>query len=243
MKWTINGVRQKVTGRTHPPQPSQPSQPKYMKHLYFLCVFLVQTFLLLGQRPQLIPPMSHAAYVRALACSPDGKYVLTCAGYLDNTVLLWNAEGRLLKIMDGHHNDLVDAEFSADGNYMLTLETNTWAMHLWDKQGRELRVLSEGTADVTSCLQDACFAPDNKHILAGDCGGNLHLYDLTGKLIRDFQSDGEAPIAEVAFSKSGRHLASCDDAGIIRVYQSDGTHADGAFRVTTLTSALCLLGR
>jgi WD40 repeat protein len=194
-----------------------------MKRLYFLCALLAQTLLLIGQKPQLIPPMSHAAYVRALACSPDGKYVLTCAGYLDNTVLLWNAEGRLLKIMDGHYNDLVDAEFSADGNYMLTLETNTWAMHLWDKEGQELRVLVEGIADVTSCLQDACFAPDSKHILAGDCGGNLHLYDLTGKLIRDFQSDGEAPIAEVAFSKSGRLLASCDDAGIIRVYQSDGT--------------------
>jgi WD40 repeat protein len=193
-----------------------------MKNCFSLLLLLFLANTLPAQKPQLIPPMSHAAYVRALACSPDGKYVLTCAGYLDNTVLLWSTEGRLLKIMDGHHNDLLDAEFSADGKYMLTLETNTWALHLWDNEGNELRVLSEGMADVASCLQDACFAPDNQHILAGDCGGNLHLYDFAGKLVQEFKG-GEAPIREVAFSRSGQYLASCDDAGIIRVYQNDGT--------------------
>ena len=68
-----------------------------------------------------MPPMSHATYVRALAVSPDGAYVLSAAGYLDNTVLLWSASGKLLKILEGHENDLYDAEISGDGKHMLTL--------------------------------------------------------------------------------------------------------------------------
>lgn len=186
-----------------------------MRKITLLALFTIQYAILFAQKPQLIPPMSHAAYVRALAVSPDGQYVLTCAGYLDNTVLLWSSAGQLLKVLEGHQNDLLDAEISPDGKYMLTLETGNWALHLWDNQGRKLRDFKDLN------LFDACFSPNNQHILTGDGGGGLKLYDLKGTLIRTFPG-GNKLINEVAYSKDGKYLASCDDEGLIRIYSSEG---------------------
>ena len=160
--------------------------------------------------------MCHAKYVRAIACSPDGKYVLSCAGYLDNTALLWTKEGRLVKILEGHHSDLWDAEFSADGWHMLTLETGTWTAHLWNNEGLELAAFHE------IGLSDVCFMPDNQHFLAGDWGGNMSIYDFKGQAVQEF-SGGEAGLNAVAVSRDGRFLASGDTAGIIRIFAGDGT--------------------
>ncbi|WP_353481851.1 caspase family protein [Haliscomenobacter sp.] len=188
-----------------------------MRKITFLALFTLQcSSWLFAQKPQLMPPMSHAAYVRALAASPDGKYVLTCAGYLDNTALLWSSDGNLLKILEGHQNDLIDAEISADGKYMLTLETGIWALHLWDNQGKQLGVFKDLN------IADACFASGNQQILIGDGGGGLTLLDLKGNPIRNFPG-GEAPISEVACSRDGKYLASADEAGLIRVYSLNGT--------------------
>lgn len=196
-----------------------------MKHLFLSGVLTLLSATILAQKPQLIPPMSHAAHVRAAALSPDGKRLLTCAGYLDNTVLLWDAiEGSLLKIMEGHYHDILDAEYSPNGEYMLTLETETWAVHVWDKNGRELRVLTyTGQANgITECIQNVCFSHDSKYILAGTCGGELDFFDLNGKLVRRFEG-GDASIMEVTVSKKGTFVASCDMAGIVRVFKNDGT--------------------
>ncbi|MBL7797489.1 MAG: caspase family protein [Saprospiraceae bacterium] len=197
-----------------------------MKHLFVSGALTLLSATILAQKPQLIPPMSHAAHVRAAALSPDGKRLLTCAGYLDNTVLLWDAaEGSLLKIMEGHYHDIWDAEYSPDGKYMLTLETETWAVHVWDKDGRELRSLThvEGSAGgVPECVQNVCFSHDSKYILAGTCGGKLVFLDLNGKPARRFEG-GDASINEVAVSNKGTYVASCDDVGIIRVFKQDGT--------------------
>jgi len=196
-----------------------------MKHLFLAGALTLLASTILAQKPQLIPPMSHAAYVRAAALSPDGKRLLTCAGYLDNTVLLWDAvDGSLLKIMEGHYHDIWDAEYAPDGKYMLTLETETWAVHVWDKDGRELRTLTytNGSTGVPDCIQNVCFSHDSKYILAGTCGGELVFFDLTGKLARRFKG-GNASINEVAVSKKGAYVASCDDAGMIRVFKQDGT--------------------
>lgn len=169
--------------------------------------------------------MSHAAHVRAIAISPDGKHLLTCAGYLDNTVLLWDAvEGTILKIMDGHLSDILDAEYAPDGRHMLTLESNSGDLILWDNKGNNLLDILPGEPefDIPGCIQNVCFSHDGKSFLAGNCSGELAFFSLKGKHIRSFEG-GQASIMEVGVSKTGRYIASCDNKGVIRVYGSDGT--------------------
>lgn len=184
-----------------------------MRKWLFLSLLCASTLLLEAQKPQLMPPMSHATYVRALAVSPDGAYVLSAAGYLDNTVLLWSASGKLLKILEGHENDLVDAEISGDGKYMLTLETGNWTLHLWDKQGKELKRL-EGFG-----INDACFSADNQFIYAGTSSGEIRIHDLSGTYHKSIEG-GAQGINQVVCSKE--YIASSDEAGIIRVFDKAG---------------------
>ncbi|MDX2069589.1 MAG: caspase family protein [Haliscomenobacter sp.] len=160
-----------------------------------------------------MPPMSHATYVRALAVSPDGAYVLSAAGYLDNTVLLWSASGKLLKILEGHENDLYDAEISGDGKHMLTLETGSWTLHLWDNQGKELKKI-EGFG-----ITDACFSADHQFIYAGTASGDIRIYDLSGTFHQAITA-GDQVINQVVCSKE--YVGSSDEAGIIRVFDKAG---------------------
>ena len=186
-----------------------------MRKWLFLTLLCASTLLLEAQKPQLMPPMSHATYVRALAVSPDGAYVLSAAGYLDNTVLLWSASGKLLKILEGHENDLHDAEISGDGKHMLTLEAVSGALHLWDNQGKELKSF-RGVG-----ITDACFSANHQLIYAGTVDGDIRIYDLSGTF-REPIKNGDQSINQVICSKDGQYLASSDEAGIIRVFDKAG---------------------
>ncbi|MFN0013511.1 MAG: WD40 repeat domain-containing protein, partial [Saprospiraceae bacterium] len=170
-----------------------------MKHLFLSGVLAMAAPILFGQKPQLIPPMSHAAHVRAMAISPDGKHMVTCAGYLDNTVLLWDVnDGAILKIMDGHFSDILDAEYAPDGKHILTLEANTGDLILWDNMGNNVLDILPGEPeiDIPDCIQNVCFSHDGKAFLAGNCSGELAFFNLKGKRTRSF-AGGQASIMEV----------------------------------------------
>jgi WD40 repeat protein/uncharacterized caspase-like protein len=186
-----------------------------MRKLLLITFLLGSVLIAAAQKPQLIPPMSHATQVGALAVSPDGRYLLSGASYQDNTVLLWSTEGQLLKILEGHQNDLIDLEISADGAHLLTLESGNWSMHLWDKQGKKLLSFKGRN------FHNACFSPDNQHILAGGEAGNLQLLRLTGETERTFKGGTEL-INTVAFSPDGQFLAAGDEAGKIRIFSIQG---------------------
>lgn len=186
-----------------------------MSKRYLLLYLACWPFLLQAQQPELMPPMSHAAYVRACAISPDGQLVLTAAGYLDNTVLLWSASGKLLKILEGHQNDLQDAEIAPDGQHMLTLETGEWILHLWDQQGNKLKTFPGFN------IFDACFSSDGRFFYAGTTGGEIRQHDLTGTVHRVFTA-GEALITQVVCSPAGDYLAAGDDQGQVYLFDLEG---------------------
>lgn len=189
-----------------------------MKKVPFICLLFSHILLLVAQKPQLIPPISHAEEVEGLAISPDGKYVLTGAGQGDNTALLWTLEGRLLMVLPGHISDLLDVEIAPNGKYMLTLETKRNSLHIWNDQGALLKTLSD------SLITSVVFTPDGKNILAGNQNGELSLYDLNGQLIETFESPSEEAhtLLDVTYSPKGKYFASADDVGNITIYGSNG---------------------
>lgn len=184
-----------------------------MRKWLFLSLLCSSTLLLKAQKPQLMPPMSHATYVRALAVSPDGAYVLSAAGYLDNTVLLWSSSGKLLKIIEGHESDVSDAEISDDGKHILTVESVSFSLHLWDIQGKELNHI-KGVG-----ITNACFSADHQFLYAGTFFGDIRIHDFKGILLHIIKA-GNQKINQVICSKDGQYIASSDAAGIIRVFDA-----------------------
>ncbi|KAM3104714.1 TIR domain-containing protein, partial [Phormidesmis sp. 146-33] len=102
----------------------------------------------------------HRGWVHSVSFSPDGKTLAT--GSYDNTVKLWDLQGRELQTLKGHSERVNSVSFSPDGK---TLATGSYdnTVKLWDLQGRELQTLKGHSSYVTS----VSFSPDGKTLATG----------------------------------------------------------------------------
>jgi len=55
----------------------------------------------------------HTAAVWRVAFSPDGKFLASGSG--DNTVKIWQVDGKLLRTLEGHRAAVWGVAFSPDG--------------------------------------------------------------------------------------------------------------------------------
>jgi hypothetical protein len=135
-----------------------------------------------------------AGSVTSAAFSPDGRFVLTAAGW-EGTACLWDAAtGQWLRRFDGHTGKVTSAVFSPDSRWVLTTSHDKTA-RLWDTEsGRELRRLQGHTGYVES----AAFSPDGQAVLTAGNDHTIRLWNVqTGKEVARLVSftDGSRVIA------------------------------------------------
>ena len=135
----------------------------------------------LGQ-PTLIATINGGAVTDA-KFSPDGLRILTISTP-DNSVHIWDAATRapVGKAMT-HARAIHNAEFSRDGNYVVTASANQttqiWDARTGDAVGVPLR--SEG---VDNMVTGATFSPDGRFVLTVSLDHAARVWDVrTGKLI------------------------------------------------------------
>jgi len=85
-------------------------------------------------------PQLGTGYIRSVAFSPDGRFVLT--GSADDTARSWDAAtGQQIRTFTGHTEGVLSVAFSADGRYVLIGSHDTTA-GLWDAAtGKQLATL------------------------------------------------------------------------------------------------------
>jgi uncharacterized delta-60 repeat protein len=112
--------------------------------------------------------MAHDDWVRSVAFSPDGKYIVS--GSMDKTVRIWEAlTGKEVARMA--HDDIVNSvAFSPDGKYVVSGSDDKTA-RLWDDAtGQEIARMTHNDG-VTS----VAFSPDGKYVVSGG-------YDKTARV-------------------------------------------------------------
>ncbi|MFW9258847.1 CHAT domain-containing protein [Nostoc sp. CALU 546] len=132
--------------------------------------------------------------VTTLAAQPQQAEALST---FDQQVAQQNAQLTLLE----HEQSVDSAEFSPDGNYILTRTFNGREPRLYDRRGKLLATLRGHEQAVDS----AEFSPDSRQILTTSLDGTARLWDREGHSFTIYDLRENKPV-RAQFSSNGQHI-------------------------------------
>jgi len=159
--------------------------------------------------------------VRALAWSPDGKFLAT--GAMNTMIGLWNTNGELIKVLKGHIGPVFSLAWSPE-NGLLASSSSAGEILLWDKDWNFTRAKHDVERGATTKLK---WSPDGK-LLASFDGGNIVLWDDKGQHIKNFTggiasaSAHTEDIMDVLWGPDGELLASVSWDRTIQIWTNEG---------------------
>ncbi len=140
--------------------------------------------------------------------SPDGTRIVSASH--DQTIKIWNNQGKLLKTLYGHSGEVESVSFSSDSQ-MIASGSKDHTIKIWSRDGVLLNTINVYIGPIYS----VSFSPDNKKLAAGSDDGRLRLWDidldqLKEKACNQVSNYLHNPDANV--DESDRHL--CDGIDI-----------------------------
>lgn len=160
----------------------------------------------------------HKAEITALAYSNDGSYFVT-ASYNDNgKAIIWSSDGTQRGLIN--HRDVINCvAISPDGEKIFTGSTSYSDAHarISSPDGESLYAYQNLDAEITS----AEFSADGKHILIGSFDPIAHIYDLEGRMIKEFIGHTRGAIS-VGYSPDGKKIVSSSHDNTVRIWGIKG---------------------
>jgi WD40 repeat protein len=162
--------------------------------------------------------VGHDGTVRAVAYSPDGRYVLSGSGWPagDKTIRLWEvATGKEVRRFEGHTDQVISVALSADGRRALSA-SGDGTVRLWDvSTGKGIRRFEGHKGGVIA----VAFSPDGRRALSGSFDKTVRLWDVeTGQEVHKFEGHN-GWVYSVAFSPDGRRAATASADKTIRLWE------------------------
>ena len=172
-----------------------------------------------GSGAELATLWGHAGPVRAARFSPDGTRIVT-AGCDEKmpfelscvagagAARVWDANGILLAVLDGHAAWVNAASFSPDGTRIVTASDDGTAQ-LWDADGALIAVI-----DSVRRVHAANFSLNGTWTATAGDGGMVKVWDADGSLLSAFGANREW-VRSVSFSPDGMRIVTtgCDELG------------------------------
>ncbi|MDF0552840.1 hypothetical protein [Kamptonema sp. UHCC 0994] len=157
----------------------------------------------------------HGKGISGVSFSPDGKTIASASA--DNTVRIWNKDGKAIGIPLQHKDSLFAVSFSPDGKMIATASADKIAT-LWR--------VDNGTAIVTFIGHDepvtsVSFSPDGQTIATASYDRTVKLWTKDGILLRTLIGHKDW-VLEVTFSRDGAAIASASKDGTVKLWNLDG---------------------
>jgi WD40 repeat protein len=166
--------------------------------------------------PLVFAPSRVPGLVTSLDTTDDGNVLVT--GRLDGTVVVEDssADGRGVRVVDAHADSVAALAISPGGTLFATGD-DQGKVRVWDfASSAALREYSAHSRSV----QSLCWLPDGRLVSTG-FDGAARLWDTDGSEeagpLREFAGHA-GPVFASAVSPDGRHLATGDYDGIVRLW-------------------------
>ena len=160
----------------------------------------------------------HHGAVLGVAFSPDDE--LIASGGSDNTIKLWQRNGKLLHTLEGHQGSVDTVVFSPDSQLIASASRDR-TVKLWQRNGTLLKTFSEPK------FNQVAFSSDGKNIAFASYEGTIELWNWDGKqatlqTIIQPEAGSSGLFNSLAFSPDDRLIAASSDRGKIKLWQRDG---------------------
>ncbi|WP_431906738.1 NB-ARC domain-containing protein [Nonomuraea jabiensis] len=174
----------------------------------------------------------HPKGVAALAIAPDGSWLATGessgpksnANYSDavGVVRLWNSDGDLQAVLDGHPGGVSALAIAPDSTFLVTgdgngfdaisMEHGVGAARLWTPEGDRIASL-DGHHDMVTAI---AIAPDSSWLATGDHSATVRIWNRQGRLLAtSHENTFFGWISRLAISPDGTWLAACAGPAVL----------------------------
>lgn len=158
----------------------------------------------------------HKNFVWAVSFSPDGQTLAT--GGWDNTLRLWNAEGKEIEALKDHAGAVTGISFSQDGKFLATCSKDGMINIRNARTGQILHSLGGGKDP----LWRVRFSADGKTVAAVSEGGYITLWDWQSNSPGKVWRGHTGTAYDIDFSPDGKTIATAGDEGIIKLWNQQG---------------------
>ncbi|RKH07096.1 nSTAND1 domain-containing NTPase [Corallococcus carmarthensis] len=164
-----------------------------------------------------LPLQEPGGFVWSVAVGPDGTQVATASQ--DGAVRLWSEDGRLVRVLRGHAQDVRSVVFSPDGRWLLTASLDGTA-RLWPSDGSV-----EGRRVLVAQREPffgAAFSPDGLWVALASSPRATRILRVDGtRAPLPLEGHGDQ-VRSVAFSADGRRLITASQDGTARIWSAEG---------------------
>lgn len=164
----------------------------------------------------------HSGEVTCVRFSPCGTEI--ASGSIDNTIILWDVNYGITKIMKGHTNHITSLAFSPNGKRLASGSTDN-TVRLWDIGCTHMDSTELSNSTLQGPLVSA-ICNDGSFLVLASFDGNVQIKDMKdNRTIYSFKAQ-QYGILSIAISPNGKQMACIDK--------------DGQLGIWDLSNGLCL---
>eukprot|EP00127_Corallochytrium_limacisporum_P004693 Clim_evm47s172 gene=Clim_evmTU47s172 len=161
---------------------------------------------------------AHRRHVTSVAWSPDGQNIIF--SLLDGQVLLWSAQGKMLRAMSSSAGGIMYTSYSPDGKYIGAACMQGKAV-VWDASTGTVAYTLTGHS---SRVMDLSWRDDTVLATAG-ADGLIMIADVSRQQVLGTLKAHKGEVNCIEWDSKGKLLASCSDDGTIKLWDGESLQA------------------